>query len=82
MRLSIFAYHVQCIAITKAPAVFTLSPCDGVVADVRIEPTRHAASGSIWDEVTVNGQSAGNRAGGVKAFCKLVAAVKPEIDWT
>lgn len=80
MRLSIFAYHVQCIATKPAPANFSLSPCKGV--EVKVEITASTVSqDTVWDDVKINGSSAGNRFGGVKAFCAIVAAAQPEIQW-
>lgn len=81
MRLSIFTYHVQSIATTPAPAKFSLGPCDGVLAEVEITPAPNGLDTPVWDQVTINGKSAGNRSGGVKAFTELVAQVKPEIEW-
>lgn len=81
MRLSIFAYHVQTIATTPAPAKFSLGPCDGVLAEVEITPAPNGLDTPVWDQVKINGKHAGNRSGGVKDFCALVAAQKPEIEW-
>lgn len=79
MRMDIFAYHIQSIALDTGH--FKLHPCDGVVADVNITPTPMSESGSIWDNVTINGKSYGNRAGGIKAFVKMVGEVNPDISY-
>jgi hypothetical protein len=81
MRLSIFAYHVGQIMTDPAPTKFTLHPCDGVRAEVVIEPAQNL-EGPIWDRVTINGVSVGNRHGGVQYFTELVNEVKPVIEYT
>jgi hypothetical protein len=81
MRLSIFAQHVASIMGNKAPDHFVLSPCDGVLADVVIEPTKSDLVGDVWDEVTINGVACGNRIGGIQYFTQLVNLVKPKIAY-
>jgi predicted ATPase with chaperone activity len=58
---------------TSAPAEFTLHPCNGVSAKVKIQPS---PNGRQWDAVTINGKSCGNRHGGIRAFTEMVEAVK------
>lgn len=76
MKLSIFAYHVYCISIAKAPAEFVLHPCDGVETKVAILPTYNNV-----DEVLINGRYVGNRYGGITEFVKMVCEARPEIQY-
>jgi hypothetical protein len=66
----LLAYHIGCIY--RETGKLSLSARDGVVADVEIRPSGLPAE-SIWDSVTINGHSCGNRHGGAKAYARLVA---------
>lgn len=74
MRLSIFAYHVSCIM--NDVGEFELHPCNDVAVKVKIEKGVDGI-GNDWEDVYINGKSAGNRHGGVKEFTALVNAAKP-----
>lgn len=76
MRLSVFAYHVQCLALDDGE--FTLHPCEGVAVKVKAESEieRHP----MWDTVYFDGQNVGNRAGAIQKFTNMVIAAKPVIE--
>jgi hypothetical protein len=70
-ELELFAYHVGCIY--RDSGRFGLSCKPGVHAEVTITPTAGPTAESIWDSVTINGHSCGNRAGGARAYARMVA---------
>lgn len=71
-ELELFAYHVSCLFRDRGR--FGLSCKAGIKADVEIVPsTLSETDGTIWDSVTINGKSCGNRCGGAKAYARMVA---------
>ena len=76
-ELELFAYHVSCLY--RDTGRFGLSRRDGAHVDVEIVPNSLSTTeGDIWDSVTMDGHSVGNRCGGAKAFARFVAG---ESDW-
>lgn len=70
MRLAIFAFHVQSIALDEAPTIMRLSPASGIDVFVDID---------INGLVRVNGRDVGNRQGAIQEFSRIVASVNPEL---
>ncbi len=68
-ELELFAYHVGCIY--RDSGSFGLSCRDGILAEVWIEQQGNRVD--VWDSVTMNGHSVGNRAGGAMAYSRMVA---------
>ena len=71
-ELELFAYHISSIATQTGR--FGLSCRAGILANVLIEPNAMSATdGPVWDSVTINGRSCGNRPGGARAYAKMAA---------
>lgn len=70
-ELELFAYHVG--SIYRDTGKFGLSCRTGILAEVVIEPRTDPKQDMIWDQVTINGHWCGNRAGGARAYAKMVA---------
>ncbi len=79
MRLSVFAYHIGLIMLEDAPAKLRLHPCEGVAAEIVIEPAQFL-KGRVWDQVSINGRWCGNRHGAIQEFTALVIDAKPEVE--
>ena len=62
-EITIFAYHVQCIAMSEVGDVFTLCLFRGCRVDI-----------NVWSDaqVLVNGDCQGNRNGAVSKYASLV----------
>lgn len=74
-ELELFAYHVG--SIYRDTGKFGLSCRQGIHAEVEITPNELSVSaGDIWDSVTINGRSVGNRCGGARAYARMVAGNK------
>ena len=81
--LSNFAYHVGEIMSTCPPATFRLTlggyaDIQAKMVEIKIEATKSEGRVEpidVWDQVTVDGQWAGNRCGGRDAYTKAMAPV-------
>ncbi len=79
LRLAVLAFHIEQLCLTEAPAQFGLTSCEGMEeVKVRIEPPKNL-TGHEWDNIFLNDNWCGNRHGGVEAFCKIIAALQPEL---
>jgi hypothetical protein len=73
----LLAYHL--VSLARDTGTFGLSAREGIHADVVITPSSMSETdGSVWDSVTINGHSCGNRCGGARAYALMVAGVT---DW-
>ena len=72
-----FAYHVSILRHDKAPTRFGLSYKDGH-CEVVITPA--IGDDPVWDSVSINGKSCGNRHGGIKEYTRLFAAAHGVTD--
>ncbi len=77
MRLSIFAYHIACLATCEGE--LTLHPCEGVEAKISIFPNPQYEGDKKWDNVMINGVHHGNRQGGIQEYTQMVVAAAPEV---
>lgn len=75
--LDTFGYHIRCLA-TNEPGKFGLGLSAGAVSvhvSVEIERSMLSEAAPIWDQVYINGQWCGNRAGGCREYATRCAAV-------
>lgn len=76
--LGTFGYHVRCIATAPAPCTFRVG-CGPAGRAWTITITPHQMTrvdgtpeDTVWDQITLDGQHCGNRAGGIEEYARVV----------
>jgi len=75
--VELLAEHLRFIYTDKAPSTSRMAVHDRMdIAVIEIAPTAMSTPGvvsDVWDSVTINGHSCGNRHGGAVAYARMVA---------